>query len=198
MRLLKGYFQCLVLDPSHKYGRTHPGSRIRDGYVESRYDNKYPKHKHAAYEALSMQGDEYSRSKYRHSYLERAHDDSCPECIRGDHNSSAYQSGHYSSGNKAGHRYQCENGEEFAPTSGSEKGYYNKTVSACFPVYRFYLLLDVDCRLIPFLRSMSSLWLQLLKQHLSARNPTTRWCVLFNVMIYLLLVDANYWSSCVS
>ena len=125
--LLKGYFQCLAVDPGHKYGRTHPGTRIREGYLESRYANKYPKHKHAAYEA-SMQGDEYSRSKYKHSYLERAHSESCPDCIRGDHTSSAYQNGHYSSGDKAGNRYQSQNGEEFSATSGSEKAYY-KTVS---------------------------------------------------------------------
>ena len=130
VREYRSYYRrdSTVPDPRHKYGRTHPGSRIREGYVESRYDNKYPKHKHAAYEASTMQGDEYSRSKYRHSYLERAHDESCPECIRGDHNSSAYQSGHYSSADKAGHHYQCENVDEFAATSGgSEKGYYNKT-----------------------------------------------------------------------
>lgn len=125
VREYRSYYRrdSTVPDPGHKYGRTHPGTRTRDGYVESRYAHKYPKHKHAAYEA-SMQGDEYSRSKYSHSYVERTHCETCPECIRGDHNSSAYQNGHYSSGDKAGNRYQSQIGEEFSATSGSEKAYY--------------------------------------------------------------------------
>ncbi|KQK16423.1 nucleolin [Brachypodium distachyon] len=124
LREYRSYYRrdSAVPDHSHKYGRAHPGTRIREGYDESRYASKYPKHKHAAYEA-SMQRDEY-RSKYGHSYLERAHSESCPECIRGDHNSSAYQNGRYSSGDKAGHRYQCQNGEEFSATSGPPKAFY--------------------------------------------------------------------------
>jgi hypothetical protein len=65
VREYRSYYRrdSAVPDPSHRYGRTHPESRIREAYVESRYANKYPKHKQAAYEA-SMQRDEYSRSKW--------------------------------------------------------------------------------------------------------------------------------------
>ncbi|XP_062187246.1 uncharacterized protein LOC133890742 isoform X2 [Phragmites australis] len=96
---------------SHKYGRTHPGARIREAYAESRYSNKYPKHRHAMHEE-PMERDAYRRSKYGHSYQERANRISCPECNLSAHNGGAYQSCEY------------PNGEEFSATSGCEHAYY--------------------------------------------------------------------------
>uniref|UniRef100_A0A0A9D7S9 RRM domain-containing protein n=1 Tax=Arundo donax TaxID=35708 RepID=A0A0A9D7S9_ARUDO len=97
--------------PSHKYGRMHPGTRIREAYGESRYSSKYSKHRQAMHEE-PMERDAYRRSKYGHSYLERAHGTSCPECNLSAHNGGTYQ--------------KCEypNGEEFSATSGCEQAYY--------------------------------------------------------------------------
>jgi RNA recognition motif-containing protein len=115
MREYRGYYRrdSAARGTSHKYGRTHPGSRIREAYAESRYSNKYPKHRQAMHEE-PMQRDPYRRSKYGHSYQERAHRISCPECDLCDDKSGAV------------HSYQYQNGEEFSSTSGCEQAYHKK------------------------------------------------------------------------
>jgi hypothetical protein len=124
-------FVSLVLGTSHKYGRTHPGSRIREAYAESQYSNKYPKHRQAMHEE-PMQRDPYRRSKYGHSYQERAHRISCPECDLCDDKSGAV------------HSYQYQNGEEFSSTSGCEQAYHKK-VSTVLPLsVLYYIHLDAD------------------------------------------------------
>uniref|UniRef100_A0A0D9Y4P4 RRM domain-containing protein n=1 Tax=Oryza glumipatula TaxID=40148 RepID=A0A0D9Y4P4_9ORYZ len=68
----------------HRYERARP----REAYLDSRYTNEYPRHRHSRHEE-SIQRDAY-RSKYGHSYLERSHRDSCPDCNPSDHSSSAF------------------------------------------------------------------------------------------------------------
>ncbi|OEL14469.1 hypothetical protein BAE44_0024513 [Dichanthelium oligosanthes] len=91
--------------PSHKYERTHSGTRFREAYAESRYSSKYPRHRQAMHEE-HMERDAYRRSKYGHSYQDRAHRTSCPEC------------------NLSGQNCDYPNGEEFSATSGCEQAYY--------------------------------------------------------------------------
>ncbi|KAL6639412.1 hypothetical protein ACP70R_023142 [Stipagrostis hirtigluma subsp. patula] len=112
---------------SHKYGRSHMGTRTRDAYGESRYSDKYPKHRLAMREE-PLHRDAYRRSKYGDSYLERKHRTSCPECNLSGRNAGAYQSCDYPNGDKAGasHCYQYQNGEEFSATSGCEQAFYKK------------------------------------------------------------------------
>ncbi|CAL5080040.1 unnamed protein product [Urochloa decumbens] len=91
--------------PSNKYGRTHSGTRFREGYAESRYSSKYPRHRQEMHEER-MERDAYRRSKYGHSYNDRAHKTSCPEC------------------NLSGQNCDYPNGEDFSATSDCEQAYY--------------------------------------------------------------------------
>ncbi|KAL6871545.1 hypothetical protein ACP4OV_014374 [Aristida adscensionis] len=129
MRDYRGYYRrdSAVHDTGHKYGRTHPGTRTREAYGETRYSDKYPKRRQGMREE-PLQLDAYRRSKYGHSYLEREHRTSCPECNLSGHSAGTYQSCEYPGSDKAvaGHCYQFQNGEEFSATSGCEQTFYKK------------------------------------------------------------------------
>ncbi|KAK3126947.1 hypothetical protein QOZ80_7AG0565670 [Eleusine coracana subsp. coracana] len=128
VREYRGYYRrdSAAHASSYKYGKTHPGSRIRETYAESRYSTKYPKHRQAMHDER-IQRDPYRRSKYGHSYQERSHRTSCEECDLNDYNASSYHNYDYGGGDKSGvgHSYQYQN-EEFSSTSGCEQAHLKK------------------------------------------------------------------------
>ncbi|KAK3124900.1 hypothetical protein QOZ80_7BG0595820 [Eleusine coracana subsp. coracana] len=131
VREYRGYYRrdSAAYVSSHKYGKTHPGSRIRETYAESRYSSKYPKypkHRQSMHDE-HIQRDPYRRSKYGHSYQERSHRTSCAECDLNDYNASSYHNCDYGGGDKSGvgHSYQYQN-EELSSTSGCEQAYLKK------------------------------------------------------------------------
>lgn len=115
----------MVAAPSHKYGRTHLGTRFREDYAESRYSSKYPRHRQELHEE-HMERDAYRRSKYGHSYHDRVHKPSCPEC------------------DLSGQKCDYPNGEEFSATSACEQAYYKTVRTTVQLLVLYYFHLDGD------------------------------------------------------